>query len=326
MAEIGSFRTGIGGFNKADVLNYIDELNARHGEEVEEARRELEEARTQLSAEQQKLEESDRALKQNAEQLSEALQTCKQQEERLAETEQLRQAAAAGDALRRENQELRDQLGGMRLLVDSAAEVQGRADEARIALEKERAERAAESDAFQEKLRELEARLETEKELRVGGDEKSDSLRAENERLREALTAQKNEMAEKEAEIERLLAANRSYEGLMGDLGAFLVEIRSMGQRYLESTYARAGGCLDTIEDTLEGIDRQLAASREEIGKARQELEEKSAASELRLEEWARHLERSAAAVTECAEISEDNPVDEGPGDSAPLTEPAFFR
>ena len=28
MAEIGSFRTGIGGFNKADVLNYIDELNA----------------------------------------------------------------------------------------------------------------------------------------------------------------------------------------------------------------------------------------------------------------------------------------------------------
>lgn len=142
MAEIGSFRTGIGGFNKADVLNYIDELNARHGEEVEEARRELEEARTQLSAEQQKLEESDLALKQNAEQLSEALQTCKQQEERLAETEQLRQAAAAGDALRRENQELRDQLGGMRLLVDSAAEVQGRADEARIALEKERAERS----------------------------------------------------------------------------------------------------------------------------------------------------------------------------------------
>ena len=112
----------------------------------------------------------------------------------------------------------------------------------------------------------------------------------------------------------------------MGDLGAFLVEIRSMGQRYLESTYARAGGCLDTIEDTLEGIDRQLAASREELGKARQELEEKSAASELRLEEWARHLERSAAAVTECAEISEDNPVDEEPGDSAPLTEPAFFR
>ena len=38
MAEIGSFRTGIGGFNKADVLNYIDELNARHGEEVKEAR------------------------------------------------------------------------------------------------------------------------------------------------------------------------------------------------------------------------------------------------------------------------------------------------
>lgn len=57
--------------------------------------------------------------------------------------------------------------------------------------------------SVQEKLRELEARLETEKELRVGGDEKSDSLRAENERLREALTAQKNEMAEKEAKIER---------------------------------------------------------------------------------------------------------------------------
>lgn len=151
---------------------------------------------------------------------------------------------------------------------------------------KRTAERAAESDAFQEKLRELEARLETEKELRVGGDEKSDSLRAENERLREALTAQKNEMAEKEAEIERLLAANRSYEGLMGDLGAFLVEIRSMGQRYLESTYARAGGCLDTIEIRWrESIDSWPPPVKRLEKPVR--AEEKSAASELRLEEWA---------------------------------------
>ena len=319
MAEIGSFRTGIGGFNKTDVLNYIDELNARHGEEVENAHRELEEARAQLTDERQKLEETDLALKQNAEQLSEALQKCKQLEEQLAEMERLRREAAAGDALRRENRELREQLGGMRLLADSAGEVQARADELQSALEKERAERTAESDAFHKQLEELQARLETEKELRLGGDEKSVSLRADNERLQEELTAQKAEAAGKDAEMERLLAANRSYEGLMGDLGAFLVEIRSMGQRYLESTYARAGGCLDTVEDTLEGIGRQLTASREDIGKARQELEEKSAAAELRLEEWARHLERSAAAVAECAESPEEKAED-------PLPEPEFFR
>lgn len=116
MAEIGSFRTGIGGFNKTDVLNYIDELNARHGEEVENAHRELEEARAQLTDERQKLEETDLALKQNAEQLSEALQKCKQLEEQLAEMERLRREAAAGDALRQENRELREQLGGMALI------------------------------------------------------------------------------------------------------------------------------------------------------------------------------------------------------------------
>ena len=50
MAEEGSFRTSLGGFHKADVLSYIDAMNSRHEEELNQRAQEIEQLRQAVSA------------------------------------------------------------------------------------------------------------------------------------------------------------------------------------------------------------------------------------------------------------------------------------
>ena len=51
MAEFGTFRTSLSGFNKKDVLDYIDELQKTHAEELAV----LQEERDRLFQENQEL-------------------------------------------------------------------------------------------------------------------------------------------------------------------------------------------------------------------------------------------------------------------------------
>ena len=66
MAENGSFRTGIGGFNKTDVLNYIDALQTEHTAVLGQREEELELCRSQLAEAQQRLTERQRRQRANA--------------------------------------------------------------------------------------------------------------------------------------------------------------------------------------------------------------------------------------------------------------------
>ncbi len=50
MAEIQTFRSAFNGFNREDVVRYIEYINNRHNDQVAQLRNELEELRGKLDA------------------------------------------------------------------------------------------------------------------------------------------------------------------------------------------------------------------------------------------------------------------------------------
>lgn len=278
MAETGTFRTGFGGFNKTDVLNYIDELKAAHAAELQETAGDLVRTREQL-------EESEAASEQNAKQLAELTRKCAEQEKALADAgraaAELQGIRTELEILRRENRELKENVNGLRLLADDAAKERERLK----ALQAERdallAEREREKGAREDERRRLLDQIKALQRNRQAEEEKQAALRQERDRAQE------------------LEKANRGYAALLGDVGAFILEIRSMGQRYLEESKARAALCLDAMDDAVAAVERQLGVSRQSVEEARQELEDGGAAAELRLKEWAEKLEKDAGALKE---------------------------
>ncbi len=325
MSENGTFRTSLRGFNKMDVLRYIDDVNARHATELEEARRETQAARDELAGQAQQLAEGRTAVEQNAE-LNER---CAALEKELAAAREQSQKA---DGLAADNAQLRDQLQGMRRLADDAAAAQRAAEQARTVREKEAGElrirleeQATQLETQAAQLAEQATLIEQEARRREGENREAVSLREENDRLKAAA-------AEQETELRRLQEANRRYDELVGDVGAFIMEIRAMGQRYLSTSYSRAEQSLDAAEDALSVLHSGLETARGELETARSELEDNSEAAGLRLEEWERELERSGLKAV--PEEKPQEPPEEAPeGQPSPAQDPPqakppadFFR
>ena len=211
-------------------------------------------------------------------------------EEQASKIESLEQKAAACSALEKEIADLRQR-----------EETGRRMRQEQDALRAELTRLREESRAWNEEKNALLRQLETAKRtVRETGEQ--------NNRL----SAEKLETAAKVREMERrvleLSDANGRYEKLVGDVGGFIMEIRSMGQHFLDAAYKRSDVCLDAVAGAADRLEQELASCREGLASARQDLLDQAGAAGVRLEEWVRTLDKTAEKLRDRTVLTEKLP------------------
>lgn len=117
-----------------------------------------------------------------------------------------------------------------------------------------------------------------------------EALNKENVRLSEENRRFGNRLAELEAE-------NKRYTDMVGDVGTFIVEIRSLGQSFLEAAYKRSEGCLDALDDAVAELECQVGEAKTAMEDARTALSDCSSSAGVRLEELVQKLEDAASTM-----------------------------
>lgn len=98
MAQQQTFRSALNGFNREDVVRYIEYINAQHTAEINRLNSELEYLRNQ-TPEEPATTEADELIEQQAARIRELFDQCKAQEETIAELNaQLTDARVLADA------------------------------------------------------------------------------------------------------------------------------------------------------------------------------------------------------------------------------------
>lgn len=121
MATVQNFRSAIGGFNREDVVRYIEYINNKHKSEIEQLNTQLQNAREALA--QAKPAEDNADMQ---EQLEAALARCEALEAQLAQGGQQEAPAKAGDELEAYRRAERAE----RLARDRAAQIYAQANAA----------------------------------------------------------------------------------------------------------------------------------------------------------------------------------------------------
>ena len=296
MADNGTFRTSFKGFHKEDVLSYIDTLQARQSEELAQLQQQLDASRQQAAEADDGRKEAER-LREQAEETLLKLQAeitrVSAREEELARTlAELRQNVAETEDLRRENRRLNEK-------------IQMSDETHHAAWEKRSAEL---EDAWRSRLEQAQAERDAAREELSKQRERIQEESGSREQVQVLLEQERARAAEWEA-------SSRRYEQLIGDVGGFIMEIRAMGQRFLETSYKRSEGCLDALDDAVDALERQLADNRADVEQARQELMDSSTAAGLHMEDLLQALEDAG----ERASVPVENPA-------GAAADTAFFR
>lgn len=289
MAEAGFFRTSFRGFHKMDVLQYIDELQQRQKAELEDLQHRLDEAEKQASQVETKAVQSEERLREvegSYEQENARLRL--KTEEQASKIESLEQKAAACSVLEKE-------IADLRLREETCRRMRQEQDAVREELTRLKEANRVWNEEKSALLRQLESAKRT---VRETGEQ--------NNRL----SAEKLETAAKvrgmERRVQELSEANERYEKLVGDVGGFIMEIRSMGQHFLDAAYKRSDVCLDAVAGAADRLEQELASCRKGLEAARQELLDQAGAAGVRLEEWVRTLDRTAEKLrTRAVSLSE---------------------
>lgn len=286
MADVSGFRTKFGGFNKEDVLAYIDSLQEEQARQLEQAEQQ---AAAQCAAYEKALNEANEALAQQFQALQEerAEQDKLQQliNEQYEANRTLRESAQAGQQKQAEWDDLRDKAEGLQ------------AENGRLQAQ------LAQSTRDMEALRQILATREQElTALRQKAEESTDqsaTVASQQQALQEAA----QQMEELQSQLHtangnstRLEEQNRQYQKLVGDVGAFVVEVRAMGQRFLEDANTRCEKRLHGLSDAIEALSQELQAAAQELHAADRALEVQNSGAGERLDALARELERSATA------------------------------
>ena len=197
-------------------------------------------------------------------------------EEQAAKLESLEQKASACSAMEEE-------LAGLRSREESCRRMRQEQDAVREELAR---------------LRETGRALREEKEALLRQLEMSKRTARETGEENNRLSAEKVESAAKLRELDRrcreLAEANERYAKLVGDVGSFIMEIRSMGQHFLDAAYKRSDSCLDAVAGAADKLGRELDACRVHLDSARQDLLDQAGAAGVRLEEWVQTLDETA--------------------------------
>ncbi len=261
MAEFGTFRTSLSGFNKKDVLDYIDELQKTHAEELAV----LQEERDRLFQENQEL----------AARESESAGKVSQAEENAD------RLTARVEDLQRENARIQKSLDGS--LQFTGALKRQVADLEEIRREKE---------SLQQRL----AACEEAAQRTTSLEEEKTRLMDENSRLARELERLRRETvpaADADRRIRELEAENRRYDELVGDVGSLVMEVRSMGQRFLDTACRRGEIGIEALEEGLASMEGMLQQARDRVEETRSQLREQEEAAGLRLEELVQSLEQA---------------------------------
>lgn len=299
MTENGTFRTSFSGFNKADVLHYIDTLQAHFAEETVRLQTEAENARQQAQqaaadtaaqlAEQQRLRE---LAEQRAASLSEETgRLQKLVDDHMATNRDLRARLEEANAAAAQGRDLAQRLQRAEAQAQQAVAARDQAVQQAV---REQAE------ALHGQLRQVRADLEkAEQEAAEVG-----ALRADNIRLSQEVATAREQVAAQGRRLEQLQADRDRYASLIGDVGSFIMEIRAMGQQFLETSYKRSESCLDALDDAVTSLEQQMTDTRSDMEQARQELQDHSMAAGLRLDELVQALEDTAAGTVTVKEAT----------------------
>ena len=310
MSEPGTFRTSMRGFHKGDVLEYIDSLQSLHAEETAQTQMELQEMRQQLDVEKQLSEELQTKLS-AAEEESACLH--KQIGEQLAINESLRMQAESAEKVQKECDALAESL---RTSYDKQTALAGQLECVRHEYEdqltalrsenqnlREQADRVIQAE---KKAADLHGEAEALRQRAASYIQRAEDTAAGKAETEKQLQECREALAEQVEKAEKCLAENRRYASLIGDVGSFIMEIRSMGQQFLETSYKRSESCLDALDDAVTALEQQMTDTRSDMELARQELLDHSTSAGLRLDELSQPLEESASQLSEDSTTQED--------------------
>jgi predicted RNase H-like nuclease (RuvC/YqgF family) len=280
VADQGNFRKAINGFNKTDVLEYIDSMQARYSDDLAEYQKQVSELKDSLNT--QKSENSE--LKSDIEQLRAEIDSLSKENVQLKQTAQdrtryaadLRRLAKEVETLRLEKNEYLSKIAELQAGSYSNDELNRQVEQLRAQVEANSAVMRSDSTRIEEAERTIK------------------QLGERNEQLLTLLKQEKSHAESLEKKLAEMSETNKKYNGLVGDAGNFILEMYSMGQRFLEIAYKRSDGCLESMEQTLETLTAQIAQAGERVKNARQELLDYGALAGLRLDELMQSLELSA--------------------------------
>lgn len=234
------------------------------------------------------------------------------------------------DSIRQENMISEEQLAELETLKEQCAAQTAELEQLRAEL----SEKSAQADALQADVAERDATIaELNEQAENVNVVRAEATRAkeEAEQLRNRMTAadesagrrlqaaeeDKRVLAQRVVELEiELREANSTvesvkeeaktafadserYSTLVGNVGTFLMEIRSMGQGYLEAAQKRGTDSIDQMEQAVTAMEEHLAACRDVVENARRELQEQDHAADERIAQLAEEME---AAIPETAE------------------------
>lgn len=215
------------------------------------------------------------------------------------------------DTLRQEKLQAEEELNAVRAKLDEAARLEQEVQTLRQAL----ADQTAENDGLKQSIAQHEqaaAAWTEQMEQAATAKEESDQLQQkldtaeDNKRaLAHRVVELEIELRDVKAEMETLregaaaaYADSERYAALVGNVGNFLMEIRSMGQGYLDAAAKRGNEHIEQLEAVVAAMEQQVSACREAVTSARRELTEQNVAVEQRIAELAREME-SAISETE---------------------------
>lgn len=245
MAQNGMFRNAFRGFNKQDVLQYIDEITAAWDEErkaLEQRANDAEEAQAALQA------AADEALAQAA---------AAAEQQQVAET-QLAEA----------QQQLFDTTADLSVAATTIEEMATQLEEAQrrtAQLEQELAATADERDAAI-------AALADAKEQAA----EAQAFRQQLEESRRLVSSQTEQIASMSRTIQR-------YESILGDADTAAQKMDGIVRPFIEQASRQANDTLDGVQNALSVILGQLADLQNDIDQRRQNLRHGKADSDARL-------------------------------------------
>lgn len=252
MAQNGMFRKSLKGFNKQDVLQYIDEITAAWDVE----RKELEATANEAVAAKEALQASaDEAVAQAAAAV---------EQQQIAET-QLAEA----------QQKLYDTTADLTVAATTIEEMATQLEEAqrRLAqLEQEISATADERDTAIAALADAKAQLAT--------------TAGTTQQLEES----RRQVARQNEQIVDMQQTLRRYESVVGDADAVTEKVSGIVRPYIEQTTADADEALSNVQATLDNLLAQLNDLQSDLDTSRNALKQTAADSDARvtdaLDDW----------------------------------------
>lgn len=298
MAEFGSFRVAFKGFNKADVLEYIDDLKSRHADETRMLQQQIEklhETLTSNESENIELKNQNEQLVSESNKLNSEIERFKQyMQEKQKREEDLSRLKHEVEVLRQEKKQLIDRNAAMQEKVTAADELKHQIEALKEENRRFNKCRQSETARIDYATKSINVLKEENNKLRT----KLEDAGTLTEQLKEHIRQQKRKISELQIHIDNMSESNKRYDVLVGDAGAFIMEMYSMGQHFLEIAYKRSDGCLSEMESSLVSLSQQANNAREQVKKARKELLDYGVVAGLRLDELMQSLEESAGTLS----------------------------